>query len=73
MREQRRSQPGFFRTESFKAIRKILTTPLADDTWMTIDQMLGAIDSGVRQAEDEFKLRRFKERGHHGRNRTKKV
>lgn len=70
---KRRGLPGLIENGAYDAIRHLLDYCTNKKNWMTTDQILGAVSSGVRQAEDEFKLRRFNERRRHGRDRGKKV
>jgi len=69
---KRSGQPKFYEQSAYLAIDALLKTEI-EKCWMTTDQILGAVSSGVRQAEDEFKLRKFNERRRHGGNGGKKV
>jgi len=62
---KRAGKPRFYENSAYLAIDALLKTDIGK-CWMTTDQILGAVSSGVKQAEIEFKISRFlkKRRGH---------
>ena len=65
---KRKGQPGWFEAQGYISMRNILVSYLGENTWMTTDQVLGAIQSGMDNA-----VKDYKERRRHGRDRGKKV
>jgi len=63
---KRSGQPKFYEQSAYLAIDALLNTDI-DKCWMTTDQILGAVSSGVREAEAEYKRRK------HGRDAGKKI
>ncbi len=73
---KRRGQPGWFEAQGYIAMRGILVSFLGDHTWMTRDQVLGAIQSGIDRAILDYNRRRALHkaiRRRHGSNGRKKV
>ena len=64
---KRRGQPGWFKAQGYIAMRNILVSYLGENTWMTTDQVLGAIQSGTDEAMADYKRRK------HGRDAGKKI
>jgi len=64
---KRRGQPGWFEAQGYIKTREILVSYLGENTWMTADQVLGAVESGINEAMADYKRRRY------GRDGRKKV
>jgi len=55
---RRRGQPGICQFLSYTAMRRVLRIMDEKKTWMTTDQILGAIQSGINEATAEFRITR---------------
>ena len=55
---KRRGQPGWFMAQGYLQTRNILVSYLGKNTWMTTDQVLGAIQSGMDEAMAEYQRRK---------------